>query len=668
MNSLTSIEQSLRSNDEETRRQALQTMRGRPLSETRDLLFMAMADESWRVRKESVDVFVATEPDEGSIMELLELLRNDENAGLRNSAAEALIKLRTRAASPLVRQLKDSDADVRKFVIDVMGSIGDTLFLPALLEALSDPDVNVSSAAAEHLGNVGDARAVPDLIRNIIDNDSQFFRFSALAALGKLASHMPMPAEIIALADQEILRKGVYECLGSIGDESAAPILLKGFQSRQQSSRRAAISSWYRIYSQSSVSARLAMEQNLRSQNSSELLPALIESFDQEKPALSEAVTAMLGIMGDLRGASTLLEAFACERLSGLALSSLKRLGTDGMNALIAMYPQINDVSRCAICSVLGELAYVPGAAVIRQALKDPSTMVRKSAVSAAGKLGMTDSIQTIAQLLEDADSELRSIVLACLQTMSKTDPDPIQQLSRQLSISLHPDQRRDAAVLYATLGDSVCLSLLVKDENPAVREAAVVSLGKMRVYSSCGILQIALVDEDPDVRIAAAEALGEVGGSEVVGALTHALNDEDCWVQSAVLRSIVRINPENALPVLKDVFSYADGLLMITCLEMLETVGSREAMDLVEQALDNGDDDIMSLAIAIIARQGGEWLESNAERLMNHHRPEVRTILAGLLVGLPPAKARPLLDAAMKREKDANIQQLLQGLLDGMA
>jgi len=667
VNSRTSLEQSLRSNNEETRRQALQTMRGRPLAETRDLLFMAMADESWRVRKESVDVFVATEPDEGSIKELLELLRNDENAGLRNSAAEALIKLGTRAASALVRLLKDSDADVRKFVIDVMGSIGETLFLPALLEALSDPDLNVSSAAAEHLGNVGDARAVPDLIRNIIDNDSQFFRFSALAALGKLASHMPMPAEIIALADQEILRKGVYECLGSIGDESAAPILLKGFQSRQQSSRRAAISSWYRIYSQSSVTVRLEMEQSLRSQNSSELLPVLIESFDQEKPALSEAVTAMLGILGDLRGVTTLLEAFACERLSGLALSSLKRLGTDGMNALIAMYPQIDDVSRCAICSVLGELAFEPGAAVIRQALEDPSAMVRKSAVSAAGMLGMTDCIQAIAQLLEDADSELRSIVLTCLQTMAKTTPDAVQQLSRQLAISQLPDQRRDAAVLYATLGDSDSLSLLVKDENPAVREAAVVSLGKIRVYSCCGILQIALVDEDPDVRIAAAEALGEVGGSEVVDALTHALNDEDCWVQSAVLRSIVRISPVNALPLLKDVFSYADGLLLITCLEMLETVGSREAMDLVEQALDNDDADVMSLAIAIIARQGGEWLESNAERLMCHHRPEVRANLAGLLAELPPAKSRPLLEAAMEREKDENIQQLLQGLLDGM-
>ena len=74
--SLSDIRDAVRSLDEETRRGALQSLRGRPLQETRELLFAAMGDESCRVRKEAVDVFVNADPDEGAIEALLELLRN----------------------------------------------------------------------------------------------------------------------------------------------------------------------------------------------------------------------------------------------------------------------------------------------------------------------------------------------------------------------------------------------------------------------------------------------------------------------------------------------------------------------------------------------------------------------------------------------------------------
>ena len=113
------------------------------------IVFDAMADDSWRVRKEAVDLFVASAPDDNSIMAIAEQLHNEDNAGLRNSAAEVLIRLETRAAPALMQLVRDADAGVRKFAIDVMGTIGSTLFLPDLLLSLKDPDENVAAAAAE---------------------------------------------------------------------------------------------------------------------------------------------------------------------------------------------------------------------------------------------------------------------------------------------------------------------------------------------------------------------------------------------------------------------------------------------------------------------------------------------------------------------------------------
>lgn len=668
MKSLPNIEKDLQSQDEETRRRALTELREQSFKEARDLLFFAMGDESWRVRKEAVDVFIALNPDETDIELLLELLRNQENAGLRNSAAEAVGRIGSLATAPLIRLMGDNDEDVRKFVIDVMGVIGSTEFVPALLSALGDPDVNVASAAAEHLGNIGDNRAVPDLIKTVINNDSILFRFSALAALGKLSSHVSVPAEIVMLADQEILRKSVYECLGSIGDESVMPILIQGFLSRQKSSRNAAIIGWYRIFSRSSATDRQAFQEALQRLSGTETVTSLIDSFDPQETTLAEAITVLLGIIGDIRGAKTLLSAFATERISGSALASLKRLGSRGMDALISLYQQSDEAGRCAICTVVGDLAYRAGSSLIREALRDPSQLVRSAAVTAVGKLGLTDCIADLVCLLDDSGSDVRTSVIACLKVLALIDRRSIQNVARQLEGSELPEQRREAVILNATLGDGDRLTLQVKDENASVRQAAVTSIGKLHFSSANNILLIALVDEDPDVRIAAAEALGAVGGADVVPFLVHALNDEDCWVQCAVLRGIARIDKSSAFQAIQSIISTAEGLLMITCLELLETIGNRQAMDLVESALNSDDRDVLSLAIAILVRQGGEWVMSNAYRLMSHPRLEVRSAWAGVLAEVPSQKAKGFLLQALNRDENDPIKTYIQGLLEGFA
>ena len=664
----TDIQSALQSTDEETRRGALQKLRGRSLSvsDIRELLFSAMGDDSWRVRKEAVDIFISASSDDQSILELLELLRNEDNVGLRNSAAETLIRLGSRAVAPLKCLAGDDDPDVRKFVLDVMGSIGNSEFLPSLRGALCDRNVNVAAAAAEHLGNLNDTATVPDLIDAIIANKSDFFRFSALAALGKMTSHVRIPDEIILMADQDILRKGVYDCLGSISDETAAPILLNGFLSLQKSSRRAAIVAWYRIFSRSNATTRLRMETSLLCMSGNEVVPLLIDLFNRNDNFLAEAVTAMLGIIGDLRAVPSLLDAYASERLGGAALTSFKHFGPAGMDALVALFSQ--ESYRSAICAIFGEVGHKDGGPIIKRALHDQSPLVRKAAVSSAGKLGLADCIPDIASLLNDTDSDIRTAVTNSLQVLALIDPNAIQEVARQLTESEWPEQRRNAAILYATLGNGERLSLLVKDENAEVRQAAVTSIGKLHLPDGTRSLLIALVDEDPDVRIAAVEALGRVGDRGVVDALVFALNDEDIWVKSAVLQSIAKVDRSSVLPAILSIFSEADGLLMITCLELLETIGGREAMDLVEAALASHDNDVVILAVSILSRQGEEWVIKHVDHFLTHPRWEVRSSWVRILSGLPRQQAKFYLTLALDREKNELGKAEIQNLLEEIA
>jgi len=654
--------------DEETRRRLIQNLRSRPLQETCNLLFCAMGDESWRVRKEAVEVFVSSAPGEGMVERLLELLRSEDNAGLRNSAAEAVTKLGEQTSAPLKRLVDDADADVRKFVIDAMGSIHSMNFVQPLLSALDDQDVNVAAAAAEHLGNLGDARVVPQLIRSIVTNTAELFRFNALAAIGKLALPAPVPDEIKQLAGKDLLRKAVYECLGSIADETAVALLIEGLGVRQKSSRNAAMIALYRIYSRSTPESRQAIESALQSLKGSDLVPLLLGSFDPGEPLLSEALIVLLDMIGDKRSIATFLQAFVNERLSGVALQALKHLGPDGIDTLISNFATTDTVSRSAICVLIGECAYRNGGSVIRDALGDQSPRVRKAAASSAGQLGLTDCIPETVRLLDDPDLDVRNSVVDALQAFALIDRNGIQEVARQLGDSENSEQRRNAAVLFAALGDGDRLSLLVKDEDPLVRQAAVSSIGKLRLSLSSGILLMALVDEDPDVRIAAAETLGELGDREVVTALTHALNDEDAWVQCAVLNSLARIYPEGILDAVQTVLPGAEGLLLITCLKLLEDQENGQALELVEEALDNIDEEVVTLALAIIGRRAIDRIVPHAARLLAHDNWNVRMACARVVALLPAAQAANLLEHALGDEKNELVRSQVQNLLKGLA
>ena len=344
----------------------------------------------------------------------------------------------------------------------------------------------------------------------------------------------------------DLLRKAVYECLGSIADDSAVAVLIEGLGVRQKSSRNAAVIALSRMYSRSGAESRASHRISPADRSrAADLVPVLMESFDPCDHILAEALVAVFDIIGDIRCVEVFLQAFVNERLSGVALKALKRLGPDGIDTLISRFSTSDAVSRSAICTLIGECAHRTGRDVICTALGDQSPLVRKAAVSASGKLGLTDCIPAIVRLLDDPDHDVRNTVVACLQALALIDRNGIQAVAHQLAESNQSEQRRNAAILFAALGDGDRLSLLAKDEHSLVRHAAVSSIGKLHLALSSGIMIMALVDEDPDVRMAAAETLGEVGDRGVVTALTHALGDEDAWVQCAALKSIAHISPE---------------------------------------------------------------------------------------------------------------------------
>jgi HEAT repeat protein len=649
------LAENLRSPDEEKRRRAVVALGEYPLAQGKESLFQAMGDMSWRVRKEAVDILVAaaTGADAATLEEeLVGMLRSQENAGLRNSAVESLERLGRQAVQLLCRHVDDDDHDVRKFIIDIMGSIGDHAFVAYLIRALDDPDANVRVAAAENLGKIRDAQALPALLQALARDDIML-RFTILEAIGKIGRPVPVSA-IAPLAQENILKKAIYDCLGAIGDVDGVPLLVEGLKDRARNAREAAVMGLVALRERLSaeIAGRL-VDERLWALKGSPFVEKLLPSFETSDRSLKEALVKIFGIIGDERATSHLLHGCRDDSLRRYCLQAFKLMGEGGASSLIEAFPAADDDERCFIVYLCGELRYKGCISLLCEGMLDANPQLRKASVTAAGKTGLIVCINEINHLLDDSEAIVREGALEALYRLAEADRTAIAKITGKLASSEVPEKRRDAAILCTALADTEKLSLLIKDEDASVRTAAVSSLAGLKSAANVGHLVMALVDEDPDVRIAAAGALGVIGGENVVTPLLLALKDDDPRVTCAALKSLGKLRSDAALPAIVELIEHAEGLVMISTLETVAQIGGERATTLIEKALENPDEAVVKAAIDILCLDGDGWIHEHREKLLSHPHWDVRSSFVKAMAAQLGNKSLPYLRAALETESD---------------
>lgn len=153
---------------------------------------------------------------------------------LRNRAAKLLIRLGEASVHALVPYLRDSDKDVRKSVVDILGEIKSREPIYYLLPLLNDTDPNVHVATLEAFGNIGSS----EVIKPIIDTFERcpFARIVTIEALGKIGG--TSIREYLECKFKEALSDdstdGVYlfallDALGIVGDRKTLDVLLASY-------------------------------------------------------------------------------------------------------------------------------------------------------------------------------------------------------------------------------------------------------------------------------------------------------------------------------------------------------------------------------------------------------------------------------------------------------
>ena len=177
------------SSSPEMRRQAVMEMAGSFSNETMELLIEALDDEDWRVRKEASSVIARMAREPVVVSRLLEALEQEE-VGLRNAAAQALVEAGEDSIQMTIDRLATMGASSRQLALDVLSNSKDERAIKALVEALEDADVNVRVCAAEGLGKQGGVAAEQGLLQCLLSSD-RLIRLTVLQSLNGLECAIP---------------------------------------------------------------------------------------------------------------------------------------------------------------------------------------------------------------------------------------------------------------------------------------------------------------------------------------------------------------------------------------------------------------------------------------------------------------------------------------------
>jgi HEAT repeat protein len=656
------IRELLDSAQEEERLQGLKELGRCSSGDSAPAIIRALGDESWRVRKEAAELFISLPGGDALTGEIIELLHSEDNAGLRNTAVEILVRLGRLAIPLLLEELSCSDHDVRKFVLDILGEIGDESIVPSMLRALSDPDDNVRAAAAENLGRIGSVESVPALIAALGHSDL-WFRFTVLEALGEIGAPVPMDS-LLRYKDDRLLRKALFDCLGRVGDADALPVLIEGLSDQVRNVRESAAVALSRLGAKwpEAAPAHLA---RFCGTPTAEAVADMIDSADA---AVRLSATELLGQIGDGRFAPRLLGALSDEDLRASAAKSLVALDREAVCGLTELWTDADSRTRTYLSYIFGEAGCFEALQLLLSALSSPDPELRLASTQSLGKLGEVAALAPLVDRLGDSCEEVREMAMDALSRVGMRHRRQAMTILHPLLKHEDPEWRMHAVSILGRLdGGDVegTLTFAMKDESSLVRRAAVRAFEGKRGDGRLQALMLALTDEDDEVRRLVVEALGTTGDSQVVGALELALRDEDIWVRSAAVRALGGIPSEEAFRLVQGGLTDPVGLVAIAALETLSSMGAEKAHSSLVATLTHDDEEVVNAALQLLTAGGrSDWIPSVLDSLLNHRHWEVRLTFARALAELMGENCRGHLEERLLIEGEDLVCHQLRDLL----
>jgi len=642
----------------EIRRAAVERMRGMKKDACIPVLLKAMEDISWRVRKTAVEILFEDYQVEQYIHGLIQLLYIEDNAGARNSAIEAMIRLGKKATVFLIEAFKTPNRDVRKFIIDVLGEQRDARALPLMLEAIKDEDENVSATAVEHLGKVREVSVVDALI-DILDSGDLWTAYPAADALGRIGNKKAVPHLLAALAKKP-LREPILKALGRLADPPTLQKIIPMLEDPSKNIQEQALKTIEKFYHNGVDAEYITSE--MKGLLGSRAVELLIGHAWSTKREVRISAILLLGLMKDELAYGPLLDISHEEEFAEDVKNALVFIGRHKPESLLKLFDTENPHQLRFICEVTEKIVSPVYYDILHSLLSNEDGHVRATAAISISRLLDMRAAPRIRELLTDPYEDVQEAAVSALAILRTAIPD--SQLLDMLKDESHV-LRRNTARLIGLLKSSGLvdgLGFALKDAQTLVRQAVVEALSRIGTEDAVRYLTYALTDEDPSIRISAVLSLGEIGGKGVIDSLLILCVDSDSAVRVAAAKSLGTLKDPDSVPALIGLLQDRSGFVVTSAIESLGALGGDPARQAIIEMLSAPDEEIRRTAISALSLFDG--VERFLIPFLQDHDWAARIAAVKSLGRNMTVEARKELEKLLDTEEDPTVIKTVEEFL----
>ncbi len=398
--------QKLNDQDPSTRRSAAEELAG---GDERAIypLIRALSDKSAGVQEASMRSLIAIGGEVVGYM-VLPLLRED--AYLRNTALTILTELGEGAVPLIYPLLKDRDADIRKFAIDLLVGIKEGVDASRIVPCLKDLNANVRTAAAKASGILEYREAIPALIEAL--RDEEWVCFSALEALGELKAVEAIESILQLISSPlEAVRFAAIETLGKFGpgNTTIPSPLLAHLPSTSGDEKNAVIKSLIQIGITPEMSGL-----------STPLITMLKEGDWEEKEIALKGISLLhckeaVPIIVDIGGSLDPLSPESEERISFLK-DTIRALDSEEYLLKLLSATDVKYRGKSFAIELLGEIRSKKAVPCLVGYLHNVSRDLRRTSAESLGEIGECEATKPLIQAAQhDEDAHVRRAAVKSL-------------------------------------------------------------------------------------------------------------------------------------------------------------------------------------------------------------------------------------------------------------
>ncbi len=633
------------SGEVEARRKAALSLSGEPPDEIIPVLARLLGDTNWRVRKAAVESAIAL-PCDKSAPVLISALFDPENAGLRNSAVEALTKIGTPVLPYLYETVIEDDPDVKLAIINLFGEIPSKGSTPHLIYFLSHTNKNFVSAAVGSLGKLKDPANLPILL-DMTDRADEWVLFHLIDALAEIGGSEAIE-KLMELYSNPRLQKAIIRAFGKMGDLSVIPYLFESSEVKDTPVLELMATIGRLYYAPLPVlfleNHRTEMGRLIRKAYPLELSEKLTLLWGEAKIPEKRGIIIVSGFVTDMTLQPNLFEELLNPYLQRDVLWAISQYGALAFSNILRRLSQTaSEEEKVRLLELLADTQSPDAVAPILGYARDDSDVVRREALSG---LARVDDIRAMAELLlvlQESDETHHETALRSIKSLMRRRQEfKVRALEKARSfiqsenanlrragfLILGEDRDKNSIeCLFGGLQDQVaevrqvCVQLIAQisgknsiqkllgffsDESPKVRKAVINSLGRDLLESHSDVLIVALQDQDVWVRAEAAFFLAQSTDPSIPRALLDLLEKDVLPAKLSALRGLSEVGCGTLFDEVVRI-SNEDPSLEVrrTALHALARSGRQEGKSALVSALADPCWEIRSAAIEWMAESG---------------------------------------------------------------